>query len=109
MDKLISGIAAAILDYWKQLRMPKRYLLVVPTYSGRVLKALLSNFSGSAMIVRRSTWQVKTGHWKVNMSKDQGMYWLILIQLPLCCHTYDTVKQQYYVFLYADGRKSAMW
>jgi hypothetical protein len=34
MEKLISGFAAAVLDYWKQLKKPKRCRPVASTYSG---------------------------------------------------------------------------
>jgi hypothetical protein len=56
MKKLISGFAAAILDYRKQLKMPKKCLLVAPTNSEKNTKALLLTSSGSAVVVKRSAW-----------------------------------------------------
>ena len=57
-EKLISGFAVTILDYRKQLKMRKRWLLVAPTYSEKVTKALLLTPSGSAVVVKRSAWGV---------------------------------------------------
>jgi hypothetical protein len=44
----------AIFHFRKQMKVPKRLLLVAPTYSGEVTKALLLIPSGSVMVVKRS-------------------------------------------------------
>jgi hypothetical protein len=53
--KLICSFTAAILDYRKQLKMPKRCLMVASTYS-EITTVLLLTPSGSAAVVKRSAW-----------------------------------------------------
>jgi hypothetical protein len=56
-----------MLDYHKQLEMPKR---CIPVYSGEVTKANLLTPSGSAMVVKKfglgsNFTPPPAGHWKV--------------------------------------------
>ena len=52
----ISGLAAAILEFWMMMDMPGLCHFIAQTYLGKVTKGYLSTTYGSEMAVKRSAW-----------------------------------------------------